>query len=147
MAVATWHENLCREPIKLVVAGSRRRVVLASREPAVRWQRRERRPLAEHFGRRAISELNRNMPRRRTDGREILAAWRPRRRQMSGRCASVEFQTLAPGNDFELAANSVLDRNYWYRLEFESRQHGTELVHGERIVAIRKHVAAPVAYS
>src|ERR1700726_2063120 len=60
--------------------------------------------------------------------------------------ASVDFQTIAPGHDFKFAAPRVLDRNNRPRLEFESREHGTELVHGDRIVAIRQHVAAPVAY-
>ena len=57
---------------------------------------------------------------------------------------SVNFQTIAPSHDFKFAANRVLDRNNRPRLEFESREHGTELVHGDRIVAIRQHIAAPV---
>ena len=57
---------------------------------------------------------------------------------------SAEFQTITPSHDFELAAHSVLDRNDRARLEFEGWEHRAELVHGDRIMAVGQHVAAPI---
>jgi hypothetical protein len=58
---------------------------------------------------------------------------------------SFEFQTIAPCHYFELASHRILNRNDRSRLKYEGRKHGTELVHGDRVVAVRQHIATPIA--
>ena len=57
------------------------------------------------------------------------------------------FQSIAPGNYLEFAADGLLDRNDGSRLEYESRKHRTKLVNRHRIVALYQHMPTPLADS
>src|SRR4051812_13427417 len=56
---------------------------------------------------------------------------------------SLAFQSVAPGDDLEFAADCILDRYDWVDLEYECRQHRAKLVDGDGIVAFHQHVPAP----
>jgi hypothetical protein len=60
---------------------------------------------------------------------------------------SVVFQSIAPGNGFELDPDSFLDRNHRSHLEFECRESRACLVNGRWIVTVHQHMPAPFAHS
>jgi len=57
------------------------------------------------------------------------------------------FESIAPRNYLEFAADSVLDRDDGSRLKYESRKHRTKFVNRKRIVTIYEHVATPLTDS
>src|SRR5579863_6157055 len=60
---------------------------------------------------------------------------------------SLTFQSVAPGDYFEFAADCVLDGDYGVHLEYEGRQHRAKLVNGYWIVALHQHMPAPLAHT
>src|SRR3954465_8672988 len=55
------------------------------------------------------------------------------------------LQSIAPGDDFELRADGVLDGHDRMHLEHERGEHRAEFVNVERIVRFHQHVTAPFA--
>src|SRR5436309_1927356 len=55
------------------------------------------------------------------------------------------LQSVAPGDDFKLAPDCILDGNYRVHLKNKRGQHRTKLVNRHRIVAFHQHVPAPLA--
>jgi hypothetical protein len=90
-----------------------------------------------------------------TGGQWPQAAGRPVERGVSPRSGrsrrrwppSLAFESIAPGNYLEFAADSVLDRNDGSRLEYESRKHRTKFVNRQRIVTVYQHVTTPLTDS
>jgi len=60
---------------------------------------------------------------------------------------SFAFETVAPGDDFEFAADGFLDWDDGPHLEDESGERRTEFVNGHEIVTFHQHMAAPLANS
>src|SRR6266545_2079708 len=60
---------------------------------------------------------------------------------------SGDFEPITKAHRFQLHPYGVHDGYHWSRLEFKRRQHRTELVNRQRIVAVQHHVSAPVAHS
>src|SRR5207249_2202006 len=60
---------------------------------------------------------------------------------------SLRFQSIAPGDHLEFAADGFLDRNDGPRLEYESRKHRAEFVNGQRVVTVHQHVPTPLPHS
>src|SRR5271163_412381 len=60
---------------------------------------------------------------------------------------SHSFETIAPCDRFEFDPDSVHDGNHGSCLDFEGGKHRTELVNGQRVVAVQQHIAAPVAHA
>ena len=46
---------------------------------------------------------------------------------------SLAFQSVAPGDYFEFAADSVLDADHGVHLEYKGREHGAKRVNRQRI--------------
>lgn len=57
--------------------------------------------------------------------------------------ASLALQPVAPGDDFELAADGFFDGDDGMHLERERGEHRAELVNRQRVVAFHQHVPAP----
>jgi hypothetical protein len=64
--------------------------------------------------------------------------------RVSAELASLTFQSIAVGDRFEFHANGVGDGNDGVSFECESRQHRTELMHFERVIAFHQHIPAPI---
>src|SRR6185369_4957082 len=88
-----------------------------------------------------------------TGGQRPRAAGWPVEREVSPRSGrsrrppSLAFQSISPGNYFEFATDSVLDRDDGSRLEYESRKHRTKFVNRQRIVTVYQHVTTPLTDS
>ena len=57
------------------------------------------------------------------------------------------FETIPPGNRLEFDPDGVHDGNHGSCLDFKSRKRRTELVNGQRVVAVQQHIAAPVTHA
>ena len=60
---------------------------------------------------------------------------------------TLTFQSIAPSDYFEFAADGVFDADHGVHLEYKCGEHGAELVNRYRIVAFDQHVAAPLAHT
>ena len=60
---------------------------------------------------------------------------------------TLTFQSVAPGDYFEFAADCVLDGDHGVHLEYKCGEHRAELVNRQRIVAFHQHVPAPLAHT
>jgi len=60
---------------------------------------------------------------------------------------SLAFQSVAPGDDFELAPDCVLDADHGVYLEYKRGEHRAKLVNREWIVAIHQHMPTSLAHT
>src|SRR6266576_4713946 len=54
--------------------------------------------------------------------------------------------SIMKGNRFKLHPDSVHDGNHWSCFEYKRRESRTELVNGQRIIAVHQHIPTPIAY-
>src|SRR6476620_576459 len=60
---------------------------------------------------------------------------------------SVSFESVAPRHHLEFGTDSVRNRNYRTHFKRKRRQHRTEFMQRQRIVAIHQQISTPIAHA